>query len=142
LICRKFPQQQGVLPMVHAASSPVSGPASGGKPDSPALALAAIGAGTAAAHIGNNFTTYLVGGLIDTYGFSASAMGLFAMLETLSYGAAMLAVARWASGDGSRRAPLRGWRACWWWARKGSRVLAGCCRCSCWAGWRQGSALA
>lgn len=69
----------------------------------PALTYAAIGAGTAAAHIGNNFTTYLVGGLIDTYGFRASVMGAFAMLETLAYGAAMLGVARWAAGSSSPR---------------------------------------
>lgn len=71
------------------------------------LTLAAIGAGTAAAHIGNNFTTYLVGGLIDAYGFSASAMGLFAMLETLAYGAAMLGVARWGGGGGVVGGPRR-----------------------------------
>lgn len=52
-----------------------------------------IGAATAAAHIGNNFTTYLVGGLIETFGFSKVAMGAWNMAETLSYAAAMFLVA-------------------------------------------------
>lgn len=69
----------------------------------PAIPYVAIGAGTAAAHIGNNFTTYLVGGLIDAHHFSASAMGLFAMLETLAYGAAMLGVAHRQGGISNPR---------------------------------------
>jgi predicted MFS family arabinose efflux permease len=52
-----------------------------------------IGAATAAAHIGNNFTTYLVGGLIEEFGFSKFAMGAWNMAETLSYAAAMFLVA-------------------------------------------------
>lgn len=55
--------------------------------------LIGIGAATAAAHVGNNFTTYLVGGLIETFGFSKFAMGAWNMAETLSYAAAMFLVA-------------------------------------------------
>lgn len=52
-----------------------------------------IGAATAAAHIGNNFTTYLIGGLIDRFGFTTVAMGAWNMVETLSYAAAMFLIA-------------------------------------------------
>ncbi|PTR10923.1 MULTISPECIES: MFS transporter [unclassified Novosphingobium] len=100
----------GVAMAGSADAAPGTVAAGSGGPR-PALSLAAIGAGTAAAHIGNNFTTFLVGGLIDAYGFTAGAMGLFAMLETLAYGAAMLGVARW----GSRLAPR--------WLALGSTVL-------------------
>lgn len=58
-----------------------------------AITLIGIGAATAAAHIGNNFTTYLVGGLIDRFGFSPLQMGAWNMAETLSYAAAMFLVA-------------------------------------------------
>jgi predicted MFS family arabinose efflux permease len=58
-----------------------------------ALTLVGIGAATAAAHIGNNFTTYLVGGLIDRFGFSSFQMGAWNMAETLSYAAAMFLIA-------------------------------------------------
>lgn len=57
------------------------------------LTLIGIGAATAAAHIGNNFTTYLVGGLIEQSGFSKFAMGAWNMAETLSYAAAMFVIA-------------------------------------------------
>ncbi len=55
--------------------------------------FAGIGAATAAAHIGNNFTTYLVGGLIDRFGFTPFQMGLWSMAETLAYALAMFGVA-------------------------------------------------
>ena len=55
--------------------------------------LAAIGASTAAAHIGNNFSTYLIGGLMDRFGFTPVQMGIWTMVETLSYAAAMFLVA-------------------------------------------------
>ncbi|MFM5917351.1 MAG: hypothetical protein ACKOOL_07450 [Novosphingobium sp.] len=58
-----------------------------------AFTLIGIGAATAAAHIGNNFTTYLVGGLIDRFGFSPFQMGAWNMAETLSYAAAMFLIA-------------------------------------------------
>jgi len=51
-------------------------------------------AATGAAHIGNNFTTYLVGGLIDRYGFTPIQLGAWSMAETLAYAAAMFLVAR------------------------------------------------
>ncbi len=53
----------------------------------------AIGATTAAAHIGNNFTTFLIGGLIDGRGFTPLQMGAWSMAETLAYAAAMFGIA-------------------------------------------------
>lgn len=69
-------------------------------------AIAAIGASTAAAHIGNNFTTYLVGGLIDRFGFTPAQMGLFSMAETLAYAAAMFLVAPRAGAVSARQLGL------------------------------------
>ncbi len=57
------------------------------------LMMVGIGAATGAAHIGNNFTTYLVGGLIDRYAFTPIQMGAWSMAETLAYAAAMFVVA-------------------------------------------------
>ena len=56
-------------------------------------ALVGIGAASTAAHLGNNFTTYLVGGLIDRFGYGPLAMGAWNMAETLSYAAAMFVIA-------------------------------------------------
>jgi predicted MFS family arabinose efflux permease len=58
-----------------------------------AFTLIGIGAASTAAHLGNNFTTYLIGGLIDRFGFTPTAMGAWNMTETLSYAAAMFVVA-------------------------------------------------
>jgi predicted MFS family arabinose efflux permease len=58
-----------------------------------AFTLLGIGAASTAAHLGNNFTTYLIGGLMDRFGFSPTAMGAWNMTETLSYAAAMFLVA-------------------------------------------------
>ena len=58
-----------------------------------AFTLIGIGAASTAAHLGNNFTTYLVGGLIDRYQFTPFAMGAWNMAETLSYAAAMFLIA-------------------------------------------------
>lgn len=55
--------------------------------------LLGVGLATAAAHIGNNFTTYLIGGLIDRCGFTPVQMGAWSMAETLAYAAAMFLVA-------------------------------------------------
>lgn len=55
--------------------------------------LIAIGCASSAAHIGNNFTTYLIGGLVDRYGFSPVQMGAFAMSETLAYAGALFLAA-------------------------------------------------
>jgi len=63
----------------------------------------AIGAATAAAHIGNNFTTYLIGGLVDRYGFTPIQMGAWSMAETLAYAAAMFLVAPRVAGLSPRR---------------------------------------
>jgi hypothetical protein len=52
-----------------------------------------IGAATAAAHMGNNFTTYLIGGLMDRFGFTPIEMGAWSMAETLAYAAAMFLIA-------------------------------------------------
>lgn len=56
-------------------------------------ALLAIGCASSAAHVGNNFTTYLIGGLVDRYGFSPVQMGAFAMTETLAYALALFLAA-------------------------------------------------
>ncbi len=56
-------------------------------------ALIAIGCASSAAHIGNNFTTYLIGGLVDRYGFSPVQMGAFATAETLAYAGALFLAA-------------------------------------------------
>ena len=48
-----------------------------------------IAACMAAAHLGINYTPYLVGGLIDRFGFGPGAMGVFATAETLSFAIAM-----------------------------------------------------
>ena len=64
--------------------------------------LVGIGAASAAAHIGNNFTTYLVGGLTDRFGFRPGQMGVFSFAETISYAAAMFAVARSGGRFGAR----------------------------------------
>ena len=66
------------------------------------ITLVGIGAATAAAHIGNNFTTYLVGGLMDRFGFTPFAMGAWNMAETLSYAMAMFVVAPRARGLDAR----------------------------------------
>ena len=58
-----------------------------------AFTLIGIGAASTAAHLGNNFTTYLIGGLMDRFGFTPAAMGAWNMTETLSYAAAMFVVA-------------------------------------------------
>ena len=58
-----------------------------------AFTLIGIGAASTAAHLGNNFTTYLIGGLMDRFGFTPTAMGAWNMTETLSYDAAMFLVA-------------------------------------------------
>jgi hypothetical protein len=55
--------------------------------------LLGVGVATAAAHIGNNFTTYLIGGLTDRYSFTPIQMGAWSMAETLAYAAAMFLVA-------------------------------------------------
>ena len=52
-----------------------------------------VGAATAAAHIGNNFTTFLIGGLIDRFGFTPVEMGVWSMAEMLAYAAAMFIIA-------------------------------------------------
>jgi hypothetical protein len=80
------------------------GSATGPMRDTPPFipTLIGIGAATAAAHIGNNFTTYLVGGLMDRFGFTPVAMGAWNMAETLSYAAAMFLVAPRARGLDAR----------------------------------------
>ena len=67
------------------------------------ITILAIGAATASAHIGNNFTTYLVGGLSDRFGFRPGAMGIYSMAETLSYAAAMFVIAPRATMLDARR---------------------------------------
>ncbi len=57
------------------------------------LVFIGIGMATAAAHIGNNFTTYLIGGLIDRFDFTPVQMGAWSMVETLAYAASMFLIA-------------------------------------------------
>ena len=57
-----------------------------------------IAAASGAAHIGINYTPYLVGGLIDRYGFGPALMGIFATAETLSFAIAMFVFAPRAAG--------------------------------------------
>ncbi|WP_420383560.1 MFS transporter [Novosphingobium sp.] len=52
-----------------------------------------IAASMGAAHLGINYTPYLVGGLIDKFGFRPGAMGVFATAETLSFAIAMFVFA-------------------------------------------------
>ena len=59
----------------------------------PVSFILGVGAATAAAHLGNNFTTYLVGGLMDRFGFTPLQMGAWSMAETLAYAAAMFLLA-------------------------------------------------
>jgi hypothetical protein len=58
-----------------------------------AVFAAGVGGATAAAHIGNNFTTYLIGGLMDRYGFTSIQMGAWSMAETLAYAATLFVIA-------------------------------------------------
>jgi hypothetical protein len=55
--------------------------------------LLGVGAATAAAHLGNNFTTYLIGGLMDRYGFGPLQMGFWSLFEMLSYALTMFLIA-------------------------------------------------
>lgn len=48
-----------------------------------------IAAASGAAHLGINYTPFLVGGLIDRYGFGPFLMGTFASAETFAFAGAM-----------------------------------------------------
>jgi hypothetical protein len=58
-----------------------------------ALVFISIGLATAAAHIGNNFSSFLIGGLIDRFDFTPVQMGAWSMTETLAYAASMFLIA-------------------------------------------------
>ena len=88
--------------MIDHSGTAGSAPVAAKTPAPFAMTLIGIGAATAAAHIGNNFTTYLLGGLMDHFGFSPFAMGAWNMAETLSYAAAMFIVAPRAGGLDAR----------------------------------------
>ncbi|MFT8717785.1 MFS transporter [Acetobacter sp.] len=45
------------------------------------------------AHLGNNFTPYLIGGLMDQLGFTPLQMGVWSMVELLAYAVTMLLIA-------------------------------------------------
>lgn len=80
---------------VNSSTHPVSGvmpTRTVSIPFSVALVVA-LGAITATAHLGNNFTPYLIGGLIDLFGFSPLQMGVWSMVELLAYAATMLFIA-------------------------------------------------
>ncbi|MEI6642551.1 MAG: MFS transporter [Novosphingobium sp.] len=91
-----------LAPMIDNSGSAGSAPTAANRNAPFAATLIGIGAATAAAHIGNNFTTYLVGALMDRFGFSPFAMGAWNMAETLSYAAAMFLVAPRARGLDAR----------------------------------------
>jgi len=55
----------------------------------PLLLCLGIAAVSGAAHIGINYTQYLVGGLIDRYGFGQFLMGCFASIESFAFAGAM-----------------------------------------------------
>ena len=65
-----------------------------------------IAAASGAAHLGINYTPFLVGGLIDRYGFGPAQMGVFATAETLSFACAMFLFAPRAQGFRPRRMAL------------------------------------
>ncbi len=65
-----------------------------------------ISAVSGAAHLGINYTPFLVGGLIDRYGFGPASMGVFATAETLALACAMFLFAPRAGGYRPRRMAL------------------------------------
>ena len=67
------------------------------------LGIAAV---SGAAHIGINYTQYLVGGLIDRYGFGQFLMGCFASIESFAFAGAMFLYAPRAHAFRPRRMAL------------------------------------
>jgi hypothetical protein len=65
-----------------------------------------IAATSGAAHLGINYTLYLVGGLTDRYGFGPALMGIFATAETLAFAGAMFLFAPRAHAFRPRRMAL------------------------------------
>ena len=88
----------------------IATPAASGTPNQHArisLALClGIAAVSAAAHIGINYTQYLVGGLIDRYGFGQFLMGCFASIESFAFAGAMFLFAPRAHAFRPRRMAL------------------------------------
>lgn len=72
----------------------------------PLLFCLGIAAASGAAHLGINYTPFLVGGLIDRYGFGPALMGVFATAETLSFAIAMFVFAPRAHSFRPRRMAL------------------------------------
>ena len=70
------------------------------------MSFVGVGFATAAAHLGNNFTTYLIGGLIDRFQFTPLQMGAWSMVEMLAYAAAMFLIAPQVSRISPRRLAL------------------------------------
>jgi len=81
-------------------------PATGANVPITLLFCLAIACTSGAAHIGINYTLYLVGGLTDRYGFGPAVMGVFATAETLAFAAAMFVFAPRAHGLDPRRIAL------------------------------------
>ncbi len=69
----------------------------------PLLLCLGIAAVSGAAHIGINYTQYLVGGLIDRYGFGQFLMGCFASIESFAFAGAMFLFAPRAQAFRPRR---------------------------------------
>ncbi len=65
-----------------------------------------IAAASGAAHLGINYTLFLVGGLTDRYGFGPALMGVFATAETLAFAGAMFLFAPRAHSFRPRRMAL------------------------------------
>lgn len=65
-----------------------------------------IAAASGAAHLGINYTPFLVGGLIDRYSFGPALMGVFATAETLAFACAMFVFAPRAHAFRPRRMAL------------------------------------
>jgi MFS family permease len=65
-----------------------------------------IASASGAAHLGINYTPFLVGGLIDRYGFGPALMGAFATAETLAFACAMFVFAPRADRYRPRRMAL------------------------------------
>ncbi len=74
-------------------ASPAQNTPVGGHAKIPLLFALGIAATSGAAHLGIIYTPFLVGGLIDRYGFGQFLMGWFASVETLAFAGAMFVFA-------------------------------------------------
>ncbi|WP_051280380.1 MFS transporter [Novosphingobium acidiphilum] len=87
-------------------SSQIAPRASGVAANLPLMLCLGIAATSCAAHMGIIYTPFLVGGLMDRYGFGQFLMGWFASVETLSFAGAMFLFAPRAHAFRPRRMAL------------------------------------